>query len=221
LGKRLGRLEISGVKMADQLVNLTDRCGFVAEALVDEHEEREFDKTRILHLESMVAKLEKVVNKMEDEKKGENEGLRKKIVEIEIVQRENEKNFLELVESCQGMEEKVKELERCSESLVEEVKDLQNEKETLVKSLVSPSTSLSSPTSGTQSSSIHSPFTSPPPPKGVVTRKVLPPMFQSLPPPPRMFCPPNFSQHPVFFPHPWYHYQDNTDFPQYPPWTED
>ena len=64
MGKRLGRLEISGVKMADQLVNLTDRCGFVAEALVDEHEEREIDKTRISHLESVVAKLEKIVNKI-------------------------------------------------------------------------------------------------------------------------------------------------------------
>jgi len=194
LGKRLGRLEMSGIKVVDQMVNLVDRCGFVEEALVDEHEEREIDEKRISHLEEMVTKLEKVVNKMENEKKGENERLRKKIVKIEIDQKEDEKKFLELVESCQGMQEKVKELERISESLMEEVKDLQNEKETLVKSLVSPSTSLPFPTSETQSSLIHSPFSRPPPPLGVVKRKVLPIMFQVLPPPPRMFCPQNDSQ---------------------------
>merc|ERR1712096_429432 len=137
--------EMSGVKVVDQMVNLVDRCGFVEEALVDEHEEREIDERRISHLEEMVTKLEKVVNKMENEKKGENERLGKKIVKIEIDKREDEKKFLELVERCQGMQEKVKELERISESLMEEVKDLQNEKEILVKSLVSLSTSLPYP----------------------------------------------------------------------------
>ena len=189
LGKRLGRLEVSGVEILEQLVGLVDRCEVVEDALVEEHVARETDEKRIQQVEERVAELEKVVSKIKGEKSKENDLLETKFAKLEEEQREFKKNFLELVESCQGMEEKVKLVEGINVKLVEEVKDLQKQKETLVKSLTNNpnvsnySTTLDSPPTPLvihSSSSIISNgitpalLTKPSPTMGAVARRMSP-----------------------------------------------
>eukprot|EP00092_Neocalanus_flemingeri_P022420 GFUD01024317.1.p1 GENE.GFUD01024317.1~~GFUD01024317.1.p1 ORF type:complete len:255 (-),score=88.02 GFUD01024317.1:183-947(-) len=232
LGKRLGRLEVSGVEMLEQLVEFVERCGVVEEALVEEHVARDADKMRIERLEEMVSKLNKVAGKIEEEKTGENIGLKKKLAKLEDEQLEAKKNFLEVVESCERMEKKIKEIERINENLVEEVKDLQKDKETLMTSCNNSKLMNSSPTTTTspfklqsnisslltsipasQSSSPSAPLAKSAPPLVTVARRGPPPfpLFQPMPPTP-LFCPPNYSHHPYSFPQ----YQDYTGYPQYP-----
>eukprot|EP00092_Neocalanus_flemingeri_P039295 GFUD01042781.1.p1 GENE.GFUD01042781.1~~GFUD01042781.1.p1 ORF type:complete len:252 (-),score=82.79 GFUD01042781.1:122-820(-) len=212
LGKRLGRIEVSRVGTVEQLVGLVERCGVVEEALVEEHVARENDEMRITCLEQMVSELLKLVSKKEEKRIEENMGVTKKLAKLEEEQLEAKKIFLELVESCQGMEEKVKEIGRIHENLLVEVEDLKKEKETLINSLINNSklqTNLSSPSSSTLSSTSDSqpsstsgnfvkPTRSGPPPV---------PLFQTMPPPP-LFYPPMYSHHPYY-----------PVYPQYPPWS--
>eukprot|EP00092_Neocalanus_flemingeri_P017734 GFUD01019189.1.p1 GENE.GFUD01019189.1~~GFUD01019189.1.p1 ORF type:complete len:285 (+),score=92.67 GFUD01019189.1:59-856(+) len=245
LGKRLGRIEVSSVETVEQLVGLVERCGVVEEALVEEHVARENDEMRITCLEQMVSELLKLVSKKEEKRIEENMGVKKKLAKLEEEQLEAKKIFLELVENCQGMEEKVKEIGRINENLLMEVKDLQKEKETLMKTLISnseflnntptaptpatsptrlqsnhssPSTSILSTTSDRQPSSTFGPLAKPTPQLVTFTRRGPPPvpLFQPMPPSPFSFYPPNYSQHPYYFPQ----YQDyTTGYPQYPPWA--
>eukprot|EP00092_Neocalanus_flemingeri_P036613 GFUD01039866.1.p1 GENE.GFUD01039866.1~~GFUD01039866.1.p1 ORF type:complete len:237 (+),score=84.28 GFUD01039866.1:185-895(+) len=217
LGKRLGRIEVSSVETVEQLVGLVERCGVVEEALVEEHVARETDEKRIARLEQIISKLNKVISKKEEKKIGEDKDLKNKLAKLEEEQLESKKNFLELVESCQGMEEKVKEIGRIHENLLVEVEDLKKEKETLINSLINNSklqTNLSSPssssstlssTSDSQPSSTSGNFVKP-------TRSGPPPvpLFQTMPPPP-LFYPPMYSHHPYHL-HPHY-----PGYPQYPP----
>eukprot|EP00092_Neocalanus_flemingeri_P032211 GFUD01035010.1.p1 GENE.GFUD01035010.1~~GFUD01035010.1.p1 ORF type:complete len:253 (-),score=81.27 GFUD01035010.1:273-1031(-) len=232
LGKRLGRLEVSGVEMLEQLVELVERCGVVEEALVEEHVARNADKMRIECLEEMVSKLNKVAGKIEEEKTGENIGLKKKIAKLEDEQLEAKKNFLVVVESCERMEKQIKEIERINVNLVEDVKSLQKDKETLMTSCNNSKLINSSPTTTTspfklqsnisslltsipasQSSSPSAPLAKSAPPLVTVARRGPPPvaLFQPMPPTP-LFCPPNYSHHPYSFPQ----YQDYPGYPQYP-----
>ena len=133
LGKRLGRLEVSGLEMVEQLVEMVDRCGIVEEALVEEHVVREADEKRISQLEEIIKNLETRVDKNEENE--DNRKLEKKMTKLEEEQREAKKHFLLLVENCEGMELKVQQVEKLNRDLVEEVNILKTEKETIMKSL--------------------------------------------------------------------------------------
>eukprot|EP00092_Neocalanus_flemingeri_P016244 GFUD01017587.1.p1 GENE.GFUD01017587.1~~GFUD01017587.1.p1 ORF type:complete len:378 (+),score=118.98 GFUD01017587.1:187-1320(+) len=129
--KRLGRLEMLGRETVFQLAGLLDRCGALENAMVEEHLAREADERRMKHLEEIVSKLEMVTCKMEDQECSENNGIKEKVARLEAEKREDQTNFLELVESCLVMEEKVKKIESNNVKIVEVIKDIQIEKETL------------------------------------------------------------------------------------------
>eukprot|EP00092_Neocalanus_flemingeri_P022157 GFUD01024033.1.p1 GENE.GFUD01024033.1~~GFUD01024033.1.p1 ORF type:complete len:400 (+),score=127.13 GFUD01024033.1:58-1200(+) len=129
--KRLGRLEMLGRETVFQLAGLLDRCGALEDAMVKEHLAREADGRRIKQLEEIVSKLEMVACKIEDQEYSENNGINKKVAKLEEEKREDKTNFLELVESCLVMEEKVKKIESNNVKTVEVIKDVQIEKETL------------------------------------------------------------------------------------------
>eukprot|EP00092_Neocalanus_flemingeri_P021527 GFUD01023345.1.p1 GENE.GFUD01023345.1~~GFUD01023345.1.p1 ORF type:complete len:316 (+),score=95.59 GFUD01023345.1:122-1069(+) len=217
LGKRLGRLEVSDGETSFQSAGLVDRCGVLEEALVEEHVAREADDKRIKHLEEVVAKLEKVVSKIEDEDYRDNNELKKRIAKLEEELREDKENFLELIEICLVTEEKVQELENDNVKLVGKIKDIQREKETLVRSLNNnsilmnrpppnynssskPMSNLSSPITpttstliiptATQSISTSAPLTQPL--VGTDGRRIL-----ATTPPPLMFQPLNMIYNPV------------------------
>ena len=128
LGKRLGRLEVSGVEMLEQLVGLVDRCEVVEEALVEEHGAREYDEIKMKQVEGKLKGLETIFkNKIEEEKTKENEELKTRLAKLEEEQVDLKKNFLCIVESCQVMEAKLEGIEGKNVKLVEAVKDLEGE----------------------------------------------------------------------------------------------
>merc|ERR1719312_1546411 len=137
LGKRLGRLEISGVEVVEQVVVLTDRCEVVEAAVLEEHVQREEDKKIT---ERVVDKLDALENNFKasierhtkecDEIKAELCKLRKDHTDLK-------EKFLSLVITCQEYEEKFKRLESSNDELMKVVKNLEKEKEELVDALTS------------------------------------------------------------------------------------
>lgn len=233
LGKRLGRLEVSGVEMVEQLVGLVERSEVVEEALVEEHIAREKIEDQLKQIKGKADGIEKEVARAQEEKVKEKDESKIRLAKLEEEQTEFMKNFLGLVESCHVMQKKLDLVEETNTKLVKEVKELQREKETLVKSLnytsqpanSSPNmvsqTTTSSPAltpPKTVSLSSSPPMTQPPPPLGAVVRRT--PLFQ---PPPVMFPPHSH----VFFPPPQFipnqnvysQYQPHGCI-QYPTWSE-
>ena len=97
LGKRLGRLEVSGVEMVEQLVGLLDRSEVVEEALVEEHIAGEKIEDQLKQIESKGDGLEKEVAKMQEEKTQEKDELKSRLAKLEEEQMEFKNNFLHLV----------------------------------------------------------------------------------------------------------------------------
>jgi len=212
LGKRLGRLEISGVEIMEQLVTLVDRCEVVEEALVEEHSARENDVIKIKQVEGKLVELEKFVRiKIEEEKNKENDALRTRIAMLEEEQMDFKKSFLSLVESCEVMEAKLEVIVENNVMLVKSVNDLENEKESLMKSLT-----ISTPVCLSNSPPLRQPS---PATVGVVPGRTTH-MFQPMmfPPPPMCYhpVPPQYMQNPYAYPT---MYQDTTQS-QYPSWSE-
>ena len=189
LGKRLGRLEVSGVEMVEQLVLLVDRSEVVEEALVEEHIAGEKIEDQLKQIESKGDGLVKEVAKMQEEKTQEKDELKSRLAKLEEEQMEFKNNFLHLVESCQVMQDKIKLIEGTNVKLEEEVKELQKEKENLVKSLTCTSklpnssanivslTTTHTPTPKAVCQSNSPPMTRPPPSLGAgVMRRS--PLFQ-------------------------------------------
>jgi len=233
LGKRLGRLEVSGVEMVEQLVGLVERSEVVEEALVEEHIAREKIEDQLKQIEGKADGVKEEVAKMQDEKTKEKDELKSRLAKLEEEQMDFKKDFLHLVESCNVMQEKLELIEGTNAKLVEEVKELQKEKETLVKSLsctsqppsssanIVPLNNTPASTSKTVSQSNSPPMTHPPPPipplvAGLRRRS---PLFQ----PPVMFQPHShvFYPPPQFIPNqnPYSQYQPQGCI-QYPPWSE-
>jgi hypothetical protein len=111
LEKKLGRLEMSSVDMLNKFADLGDKVGVVEEALLDEHAARETNDKKILYLGGKVDKIERNLMNIEEEKSLEILELKKMIRKIEEGQVEAQKNLLDLVESCQSMEDKLKYVE--------------------------------------------------------------------------------------------------------------
>jgi len=223
LGKRLGRLEISGVEIMEQLVTLVDRCEVVEEALVEEHSARENDDIKIKRVEGKLVELGKFVRiKIEEEKNKENYELRTRIAMLEEEQMDLKKNFLSIVESCEVMEAKLEVIVENNVMLVKSVKDLENEKESLMKSLTSGTKHMTHPSGiSTPVCLSNSPPLRQPSPAtvGVVPGRTTH-MFQPMmfPPPPMCYhpVPPQYMQNPYAYPT---MYQDTTQS-QYPSWSE-
>jgi chromosome segregation ATPase len=191
LGKRLGRLEVSGVEVVEQLVGLVDRSEVVEEALVEEHIAREKIEFHLKQVGSKANGIEKEVAKMQEEKTQDKDQLKTRMAKLEEEHMEFKNNFLHLVESCHVMQGKLDLIEGTNVKLVMEVKELQKEKETLVKSLTYTSQPLNSspkPVSLTTTPSPalttkvvgltnSPPMTQPPPPLGAGVRRRSP-VFQ-------------------------------------------
>jgi len=223
LGKRLGRLEVSGVEMVEQLVGLVERSEVVEEALVEEHIAREKIEDQLKQIESKAEGIEKEVVKIQEEKPQEKEELKLRLVKLEEEQTEFKNNFLQLVESCHVMQEKLDLIEETNTQLVKEVKELQREKETLVKSLsntsqpTNPSANLvplnttpsPAPTHKAVRQSNSPSMTQPPPPLGAIARRRSPVLFQ----PPVMFQPHSH----VFYPPPPQFIPNQNIYSQYQP----
>ena len=82
-----------------------------------------------------VDKIEKNLMYIEEEKSLEILELKKMIRKLEEGQVEAQKNLLDLVESCQSMEDMSKNVENVNWNLLKQVKNLQTEKEIWVNSL--------------------------------------------------------------------------------------
>ena len=107
LGKRLGRLEVSGEEILEELVGLVERSEVVEEALVEEHVVREKIEDNLKKIGVKVEELEIDVAKTNEEKSKEYDALKTRLAQLEEEQMDYEKNFLHLVESCLGMQVKL------------------------------------------------------------------------------------------------------------------
>jgi len=182
LGKRLGRLELSGVEVVEQLVVLTDRCEVVEAAVLEEHVERKKDK---IIVEKVVDKLDEIENKFKANEK-ENDELKAELCKLKEDHIDLKEKFLSLVMNCQGYEEKIKRLERSNDELMEAVKNLEKDKEKLMESLdtnakhthpceLSEPPPMSVSPSSSASSAITTPlFSRPPPPIRCMARQPPP-----------------------------------------------
>jgi len=135
LGKRLGRLELSGVEIVEQLVVLTDRCEVVEAAVLEEHVDRKKDK---IIVEKAVDKLDEIENNFkasEEEHEKENNELKAKLCKMKEDHTDLKEKFLSLVINCQEYEEKIKRLESSNDALMEAVKNLEKDKEKFMDSL--------------------------------------------------------------------------------------
>jgi len=176
LGKRLGRLELSGVEVVEQLVVLTDRCEVVEAAVLEEHVERKKDK---IIIEKAVDKLDEIKNNFkasEEEHEKENNELKAKLCKLKEDHTDLKEKFLSLVINCQGYEEKIKRLESTNDKLMEAVENLEKDKKKLLESLdtnanhthpcefLEPPPMSVSPSSSASSTITTPLFTRPPPP---------------------------------------------------------
>jgi len=176
LGKRLGRLELSGVEVVEQLVVLTDRCEVVEAAVLEEHVERKKDKILI---EKTVDKLDEIENNYkasEKEHEKENDELKAKLCKLKEDHIDLKEKLLSLVINCQGYEEKIKRLESSNDELMENVKNLEKDKEKLMESL------------DTNANHTHPcEFLEPPPmsvsPSSSASSTITTPLFSRPPPP--------------------------------------
>merc|ERR1719312_1320835 len=138
LGKRLGRLEISGVEVVEQVVVLTDRCEVVEAAVLEEHVQREEDKKIT---EKVVDKLDALENKfkasIERHTKENDDEIKVELCKLRKDHTDLKEKFLSLVITCQEYEEKFKRLESSNDELMKVVKNLEKEKEELVDALTS------------------------------------------------------------------------------------
>ena len=135
LGKRLGKLEISGVDVVEQLEVLTDRCEVMEAAVLEEHVNREKDKSII---EKLVEKLDEINNNMkvkEEESAKQSDELKAKLCKLKEDHTDLKEKFLSLVINCQGYEEDIKRLESSNAHLMEAVINLEKDKEKLMESL--------------------------------------------------------------------------------------
>merc|ERR1719312_2200199 len=182
LGKRLGRLEISGVEVVEQVVVLTDRCEVVEAAVLEEHVQREEDKKIT---ERVVEKLDALENNfkesIEKHAKERDDEVKAELCKLKKDHTDLKEKFLSLVITCQEYEEKFKRLESSNDELMRAVKNLEKDKEELVDSLTSNRTTpceflnnTTTTTSPKTSSSITtSLFSHPPPPIRSMPRQPL------------------------------------------------
>ena len=177
LGKRLGRLEVSGEEILEELVGLVERSEVVEEALVEEHVVREKIEDNLKKIGVKVEELEIDVAKTNEEKSKEYDALKTRLAQLEEEQMDYEKNFLQLVESCLGMQVKLKLIEGTNVKLVEEGKDLQKEKDALTciskssNSSANPVSSITTTAPLIECPSISTPMTQPPPTLGAIVRR--------------------------------------------------
>ena len=97
----VGSLEDSSVEMVEQLVSLFGRCEVVEEALVEEYVAMENK------VEGKIDGVEKSFRKVYEEKVMENIAHKNKLAKLEEEHINEKKNFLQLVETCERMEEKI------------------------------------------------------------------------------------------------------------------
>jgi len=178
LGKRLGRLELSGVELVEQLLVLTDRCEVMEAAVLEEHVER---KKNMNMIEKVVEKLDEIENHFkasEEEHVKQNDKLKATLSKLKEDHTDLKEKFLSLVLNCQGYEEEIKRLESSNDELVEAVRNLEKDKEKLRESLekatnhenpceffMPPTTTMPiSPSSSASSASTTPLFSLPPPP---------------------------------------------------------
>ena len=135
LGKRLGKLEISGVDVVEQLEVLTDRCEVMEAAVLEEHVNREKDKSIIEKLVEKFDELKNNIKVKEEESAKQTDELKAKLCKLKEDHIDLKEKFLSLVLNCQGYEEDIKRLESSNTHLIEAVKNLEKDKEKLMESL--------------------------------------------------------------------------------------
>ena len=229
LGKRLGRLEISGVEVVEQVVVLTDRCEVVEAAVLEEHVQREEDKKIT---ERVVDKLDALENKFKasiERHTKESDEIKAELCKLRKDHTDLKEKFLSLVITCQEYEEKIERLESSINELMKAVKNLEKDKEELLDSWNSNRTTPSTTSPAKTSSSITaSLFSRPPPPIGSSMPRQPPPPIGSIPlsraRAPHVMQPvlfhPQYMQ--VYAPVPRHYMQDPYTNPQgftYPEWS--
>ena len=230
LGKRLGRLEISGVEVVEQMVVLTDRCEVVEAAVLEEHDQREKDKKVTERVVDKLDALEKNFKaNIEKHVKESGDVIKAKLFELKKDHTDLKEKFLSLVITCQEYEEKIKRLESSNDELMKAVKNLEKDKEELLDSWNSNRTTPSTTSPAKTSSSITaSLFSRPPPPIGSSMPRQPPPPIGSIPlsraRAPHVMQPvlfhPQYMQ--VYAPVPRHYMQDPYTNPQgftYPEWS--
>ena len=135
LGRRLGRLELRGVELVEQLVVLTDRLEVTQAAVLEEHIDRNKDWNIIEKLADEWDELENNLKACEEEHAKQNDKFKAKLSKSKDDHTDLKEMFLSLVIHCQGFEEKIKRLERSNDELMEAMKDLEKDKEKLMESL--------------------------------------------------------------------------------------
>jgi len=195
LAKRLGRMEVTSKGVVDKWADIEGRCEVVEEALLEEHAAREEDQKRITKLEDMVAHLETVTRKLMEGESEEKLALKRRIGQLEVNWRQVATTFVELVESCEEMEGKIKDLEYLNARLEKELKALKlEEKQASTNKEFNPDELVFRP----RSSSIVSPYkplnTSSSPYTNTIfstSPKTVPapPPVLTRPPPPPQPCP--------------------------------
>jgi len=174
LGKRLGRLELNGVELVEQLVVLTDRCEVVEAAVLEEHVDRKKDKNMI---EKVVDKLDEIENNFKAKEVKQYDELKATLKKLTEDHTDLKEKFLSLVINCQGYEEEIERLQSSNAELVEAVKNLEKDKEKLMESLDTNSNHTYS------SSEFLVPPTMPVSPSSSASSNITTPLFSQPPPP--------------------------------------
>lgn len=196
LGKRLGRLEISGVEVVEQLLTLTDKVEVIEKAAIEENVNREEEKDEMKIVIGKLDDLERKLKVIQDEHNDENLDLKTKLLKLREDHTDLKEKFLSLVLNCQVYEDKIKIIENKNSELMEAVINLEKDKEMLMASLATNSSQISasdvpltltssvSPQSSS-SSLANSPLYSQPPPPILRASLPTPPIVQPVMIPPQ------------------------------------
>jgi len=224
LGKRLGRLEISGVEVVEQLLTLTEKVEVIEKASVEVEENvcREEEKDEMKMAVGKLDDIERKLKVIQDENNDENLELKRKLLKLREDHTDLKEKFLSLVLNCQVYEDKIKIIENKNSELMEAVINLEKDKEMLMASLATnssqisaseeplPLTSSVSPQSSS-SSLATSPLYSQPPPPIIRASVPTPPIVQ-----PVMFQPQYMPVYPTLPPQ----YLHNPYAQAYQDWSE-